>query len=165
MSSDDDDDCRGRRGHRGDRGHRGPEGEPGPTVSGGLLKFSGQILVTPGLVAVSYLADTGSVALGAGPVATAPSYPVAAPRSLRNLAVNISTLVVPPGGSFLFELLQNGVLVPGFAIAYAPGETGIKTGVAGPEPFAVSDRFDLRATVFVTGDVGLTNVSATIGVE
>jgi hypothetical protein len=134
-------------------------------VSGGLLKFSGQVLVTPGLVAVSYLADTGSVAIGAGPVAMAPSYPVAVPRSLQNLAVNISTLVVPPGGSFLFELLQNGSPVPGFAITYAPGETGIKTIVAGPEPFVVGDRFDLRATVFVTGVVELTNASATVGVE
>lgn len=165
MSSDDDDDCRGRRGHRGDRGHRGPDGDPGPTVSGGLVKFSGQVLVTPGLVAISYLADTGSVATGAGPVATAPSYPVAATRSLRNLAVNISTLVVPPGGSFLFELLENGTLVPGFAIAYGPGETGIKTVVAGPTPFVVGARFDLRATVFVTDVIELTNVSATVGVE
>jgi hypothetical protein len=130
-----------------------------------LLKFSGQVLVTPGLVAVSYLADTGSVATGAGPVAIAPSYPVAASRSLRNLAVNISTLVVPLGGSLLFELLQNGTPVPGFAIAYAPGETGIKTIVSGPAPFVVGDRFDLRATVFVADVVGLTNVSATVGVE
>jgi hypothetical protein len=161
-----DDDCeRGKRGKRGKRGHDGPPGPPGF----GLLKFSGFATAfsqLPGL-AISYLADVG-VGFGSGTILfVAPSYPVAISRKLRNLAVNVLGLVVPQNGSILVELLQNGALVPGFAITYGPGETGVKTVVAGPTPYAIGVTFDVRVTTSGLGQLEVEGVdmSATVGVE
>jgi len=174
-----DDDCesgergkRGKRGHRGHDGHDGATGPTGPTGSTteptGMLKFSGSVAVfgqLPG-PGVSYLADHG-VGLGVAAVLLfPPSYPVSVAGSLRDLAVNIFGFVVPQNGTILVELLQNGVPVPGFAITYAQNETGIKTLVAGPTPYAVGSTFDLRVTVNVEASFAPTlNMSATVGLE
>ncbi len=170
---DDDDDERGKRGHRGHRGHQGetgatgPTGPTGPTDSGpsGLLKFSGEIAPTvEGLPGVSYLADWG-VGIGVTAVLTFPtSYPVAAALELRNLSTNIFRFVVPPDDSILFELLLNGVAVPGFAITYNPGDTGVKVVFTGPVAVAIGDTLDLQVTN--SGDVtDILDASATIGTE
>jgi len=174
---DDDDDCdgdggRGKRGKRGHRGHTGPAGETGPAGpvgpagSGGLLKFSGFAAgALSGLVPVaSFLADSGA-GIGVGSILLlAQGYPEAIARSLRNLAVNIFGFTVPPLGSIVVELLQNGVPVPGFSVTYNTGDSGIKTVVAGPAPYAIGDTFDLRVTTTGILAAGV-NVSATVGVE
>jgi hypothetical protein len=164
------DDCckrgkRGKKGHRGHRGHRGHDGPPGPPGFG-LLKFSGEAAVDSegGGPLASYLTDAG-VGFGTGSVLTAPSYPVAIARSLRNLATNVLGFIVPQLGSILVELLQNGVPVPGFAILYGPGETGVKTVLAGPTVFAIGSTFDLRVTTTHLGEVDVIDVTATVGVE
>lgn len=169
MSDADDDDCkRGKRGHRGHRGRRGHDGDPGPTVSGGLLKFSGTARIDPnGSSAFSFLADVG-VDATIVPLAVAPSYAVAAGRSLRNLAVNIMQFVVPPGGSIIVELIdKNGNLVPGFTVTYTDASVmPIQTAVAGPAPFAIGDTFNLRiATSGLGTQEQLLRVAATVGVE
>jgi hypothetical protein len=150
---------RGERGKRGKRGHRGPP-------ANALLKFAGLVASAGegGSPASSFLADTG-ISFAIQSVFTAPNYPVAHAFDARNLATNIlQGSVVPVGGSIVFELLRNGVLVPGFSITYGPGEGGIKTVEAGPAAYAIGDTFDLRATSsgLVVDDV---NVSATIGTE
>ena len=158
---------RGKRGKRGKRGHRGEQGPAGPAGSGGLLKFSGTAAAaTEGILpVVSYLEDFGiGLGLGAGIITTEPSYPVAIARELQNLATNLLTFVVPPGGSILIELLKNGVAVPGFAISYGAGETGIKTLTAGPVAYAIGDTFDLRVTTAALFAIGV-DVSATVGID
>jgi hypothetical protein len=168
---DDDDDKRGKRGKRGHRGHRGPTGPTGPAGPGsatgsGLLKFSGTADANSESTIVSYLADSG-VGVGTVPFITvAPAYPVAIARSLVNFATNVlGTVIIPPSGSIVIELLKNGVPVPGFSISYGPlGPTsGIKTVAAGPVAFAIGDTFDVRVT---TTDIAAgIDVSATVGVE
>jgi len=153
------------RGARGPDGHRGPDGEPGPPGGGGLLKFSGVPLVLTTGPAVSYLVDNGA---SGGIVVVAPSYPDAVVRNLRNMAVNVTGSVVPANGSILVELIdQTMSAVPGFVIAYGPGETGVKTVVVGPAPFAIGSRFNLRITTdgLPTRPVRLPIMAATVGVE
>lgn len=168
---------RGEEGERGHRGHRGHDGETGPTgatgatgfAAGGLLKFSG--VVAPALElapVVSYLEDWG-IGVGVGAIiSTAPRYPVAVAHNLRNMATNLLpgfvTPIIPLGGAILIELLRNGVPVPGFSITYGPGESGVKSVLAGPAAFAIGDTFDMRATVSGTVAVDV-DVSATVGVE
>jgi hypothetical protein len=114
------------------------------------------------IAVVSYLADTGIGIVG--PSATPVAYPVAIARSLRSLAVNMFGFVVNPGGSIVFEVLQNGVPVPALSVAYGPGPAGILTVTSLPIPYAIGDTFDLRVTATdITG--GSPNASATIGVE
>lgn len=157
----DDGGCGCKRGKRGKRGHAGPPGF-------GLLKFAGFAAVAQnnGLVR-SFLADVG-VGLGSSTTLnTPPSYPVAIARSLRNLAVNVLGLIVPLGGSILVELFSNGVPVPVFSLVYGSGETGVKTVLAGPVPYAIGATFDLRVTTAGLGSLEVTGVdlSATVGVE
>lgn len=178
-----DDDCesggrgkRGKRGHRGHDGHDGHDGSAGPTgptgpsaptgASGGLLKFSGSPAFTVGAIIESFLADPG-VGLGILPLIAAPGYPVAIARSLRNMAVNFTSTGLQPSplATVTVELLRLGVPVPGFVITYAPGTGGIQSVVAGPEPFAIEDTFDVRVTTSGFAGGSVINVSATIGVE
>lgn len=160
-----DDDC-GERGERGRRGRRGPTGPAGP-AAGGLLKFSA--VATPsgegGLPTTSYLADTG-FGFSAGPFFVAPNYPVAVAHSLVNMATNLlQGFVIPTGGSMVFELLRNGVPVPGFTITYGPGESGVKSVLAGPQAYAVGDTFDIQVTTSGAAISAGVDVSATVGVE
>jgi len=177
---------RGKRGHRGHRGHDGQDGqdgETGPTgptgpvgspvtASGGLLKFSGTAApAVEGSPIVSFLEDYGagvSSFQGVTPVSTAPAYPVAVARNLRNLATNLLTLFfVPDGGQFVIELVKNLASTPVViaTITYAAGDPGgIKSVLFGPEPFAIEDTFDLRVTASGT-IVDVADFSATVGVE
>lgn len=160
LPCDDDDGERGKRGKRGKRGHRGPAGPAGAAgASAGLLKFSGSATSTS--TGITFLADSG---IPLAPSTTALGYPIATAMSLENLSTNLSAGgPVPPGATLVFELLQNGVPVPGFSITYVAGENGIKSVAVGPVAFAIGDTFDLRVTV--TPDLFELNpfVSATIG--
>lgn len=89
---------------------------------------------------------------------------MAVAHSLVNLATNLD-LTVPALSSIVVELLQNGVPVPGFTITYLPGESGIKSVVAGPQPYAIGDAFDLRVTASNVTSGGPVSISATVGVE
>jgi hypothetical protein len=169
---DDGDECgeRGKRGKRGHRGHHGPTGPTGPTgstglSSGGLLKFSGVVAPSGEGVLDSFLADFG-VGLGVGSVISlAPAYPIAVQHNVRNLAVRVlDTIVGNPGGTIVFDLLQNGNPVPGFEVTFTVGgPIGNKIAIAGPTTFLVGDRLDLRARA--TGITAPVDVSATIGIE
>ena len=191
-----DDDCEGERGERGERGKRGPRGHDGhdgtmgptgpagtgtgstgstgpsgptgptgptspPSGSGGLLKFSGSAAFTVGAIIQSFLADVGT-----GIVLFQPSYPVAIARSLRNMSVRleINSIVPSPNSSVTVELLRG--FVPVFSITFVAGDPAIKSVVAGPEPYAIGETFDVRITTsgFVTGTSNI-NVSATVGID
>ena len=97
-----------------------------------------------------------------------PSYPTAVAGSFLNMATNLRPDVplASPGSSVVFELLLDGVPVPGFTVTYLPGESGIKTVAAGPVPFAVGQTIDVRIT---NNGAGLAppflDASATVGVE
>jgi hypothetical protein len=183
IDADDDD-----RGKRGKRGHRGPEGPTGPTGpagsgsagstgatgptgpgggggggSGGLLKFSGIVAQPEGPSQDSFLADWGANLL-ALPITAPMSYPVAIQRTVQNMSVNVldASIIGDPGGTIVFNLLQNGVPVPGFSITYlVGGPTGVQTVVAGPVTFLPGDTLDLRATAASVNQT--LDVSATIG--
>lgn len=184
LPCDDDDDCgkrgkRGKRGHRGHRGHdgrdgddgaEGPPGPPGPpgpegTGSGSLLRFSGVVAPAVEGLSVSFLEDWGVGTGLAGVILTAPSYPVAVAQDFLNMSTNLLGSVVPTASSLLFELVKNLATAPVVvaSISYGPTETGIKSVVFGPEPFAFEDTFDIRVTA--TGIIGAIDVSATVGVE
>jgi hypothetical protein len=81
------------------------------------------------------------------------------------MAVRVITgLVGGPGGSVTFELLQNGVPVPGFvAVFVVGGLIGNQVVIAGPVLFSEGSRLDLRATA--VGLTSLVDVSATLGIE
>jgi hypothetical protein len=158
---------RGERGKRGKRGHEGPPGPPG-RASGGLLKFSGEVLVGPGQTLVSYLADTGIDVVN--PTNSPTSYPVAVARNLRNMATNLRFYTVQQEQSVLVELVKNLSTSPVVvaSILYLAGETGVKTTLFGPELFAgapTPDTFDLRVTTTNLNNEGAVNLSATVGVE
>lgn len=169
---------RGKRGHRGHRGHQGATGPTGPSSTGftgptgpaasspgGLLKFSGVVAPAVEGSVVSFLADWG-VGLGIGSViSTAPAYPLAVQHDVRNLAVRVLGAIVGlPGGTIVFELLRNGVPVPGFSITFTVGgPVGNQVVIVGPVTFFIGDRLDLQATA--TGITAAVDVSATIGIE
>lgn len=141
------------------RGRRGPPGPPGPSTET-LLKFSGRALRAADATPVpSFLADAGTG--GAAPVITVPpSYPVVRESNARKLTVNLQTALAG-AATLTVELLRNGVLVPGFSIAYSAG--GTASGVQSVEPaealFAADDLLDVRTTT--TGPLGTElNVSA-----
>jgi hypothetical protein len=163
---DDGDDERGKRGKRGKRGHTGPPG-PAGSASGGLLKFSGVIAPAGEGPVASYLEDWGvGVGIG-GIIDTAPSYPVAVAHSLVNMATNLlGGVVVPGGGTITFDLVKNLATVPVViaTIVYGAGDSGIKSVLFGPTPFAIGDTFDLRVTTTGTVEVAI-DASATVGVE
>lgn len=168
---------RGKRGHRGETGPTGPTGATGPTgptgvtgpapiTVGGLLKFSGVVAPTVDVNVQSFLADWGTGHGAGGILDTAPSYPFAVAHSVRNLAVRVldAAIIGNPGGSVIFELLQNGAPVPGFLVAFTVGGlTGNQIAIAGPVLFNQGDRIDLRATA--SQIIVPVNVSATIGIE
>jgi hypothetical protein len=161
------DDEQGRRGHRGHRGHRGATGPTGPAGSGSAineLKFSGLAAVAGEVLTLtSFLADTGNFP-GAAPVTVALNYPVPFAFEVGSFASNVKTaLTVPLGGSILFQLRKNGVVVA--TITYGPGDTnGIKTTTFSPVLYAVGDTLDV-AIVTTPGIVltGAIDVSAMIG--
>jgi hypothetical protein len=158
----------GERGERGRRGHRGATGPTGPAAAtaSSALKFSGVVAPSDSVVpVVSFLADFGA-GLGLGNVLTTPpSYPAPVPLTLVNFATNILDGIALPADTLLvFDLLKNLLPVPGFSITYGPGETGVKTVLAGPIDFAIGDVFDVRASATGVFEVGL-GASATVGVE
>lgn len=114
---------------------------------------------------VSYLTDFGVGRGAAGVLSEAPSYPFAVAHDVRNLAVRVITpLVGSPGGAILFELLQNGTVVPGFNIVFlVGGSIGNQVVIAGPAPFSEGSRLDLRATA--AGITNFVDASATLGIE
>ena len=119
--------------------------------------------MTGDISGVSFLEDWGT-GHGVGAVInTAPNYPVAVAHNLRNMSVNLLGVVPLIGGALVFDLLQNGIPVPGFTIVYGPLESGIKSVLAGPTAYAIGDTFDIR---IITGaNPTSINVSATVGIE
>jgi len=91
----------------------------------------------------TFLADTGTAVLLSN---SFPDYPVPSPRDLRNLATNIGNFVVPPNSAIVFEVVANGVLVPGYSISYMDGETGVKSILFGPVTLPVNGTFAIRVT-------------------
>lgn len=178
---------RGHRGHQGDTGPTGPTGSTGPTGPtgptgdvgptgftgptgpqpndlGGLLKFCGVVAPAPEASVESFLADWG-VGQGASAALTvsAPSYPFAVSRVVRNLAVRIiSPVTGVTGGTIVFDLLRNGN--PVLSVTWTVGDLiGNLPLVSGTVTFAQGTRLDLRATA--NGITSAVDVSATVGVE
>lgn len=130
---------------------------PSSFTSGhGLLKFFGA-LVAVGASFAADLADGGFAAL--------PSvYPVAAPRTLKNLSARIDAVL--PVGTITVQLFKNGSPVPGFLVVFpasSPAGTVLNVTTAGVD-VAQGDTFNLRA-IGSAAIVALTlNLTATIGI-
>ena len=130
-------------------------------TSHGLLKFAGVAAAGGNPLVQSFLADWGT-GQGAGAVLTiSPAYAVALPMITRNITANLpGGFVVPPMSQISINFRKNGF--PAFSITYGPGESGIKTTIAGPLPFAIGDTFDVQVLSSVAQPV---DVSVTVGVE
>ena len=87
-----------------------------------ILKFSGSVPGGAGVV-TSFLTDGGETTVASS---TAPRYPLPEKFKARFLTCNLlDGATPPPGGSLICQLVKNGVPVPDFLIAYAPGQTGV----------------------------------------
>ena len=124
----------------GATGNTGATGAIGSSSSRGIAKFSGVL----GPNGNMFLADTGTVPIN--PSNIFPAYPSPSPRNLFNLAVNLGEFVVPEAGSFIFEVLANGVFIPGYSITFNPGDTGVKSLLFGPVFVPANGTFAIRAT-------------------
>ncbi len=87
-----------------------------------ILKFSGLVPGGAGTV-TSFLTDGGDTTTASS---TPPRYPLPEKFKARFLTCNLlDGATPPPGGSCVCQLVKNGVAVPGFAITYEPGQTGV----------------------------------------
>ena len=123
------------------------------------MKFSGLVRL-----GTHFLEDWGTGHSGSE-ITNAPEYPVAVAVNLINLATHIkSPFVVPQGAIVSFDVMKNGVAVPGYSITYVPGEGSVKTLLAGPVPYAIGERLDIRVVITGISSGQGVNVSATVGV-
>lgn len=131
----------GSTGSTGSTGDLGPTGPTGLGGGQGLLKFSGVISNVE-----VFLAD-GSTDVPQVVTAASPGryldYPIASPITCVSFATIIN-LVVPANSSVNLTVFRNGVIVPGFAVTYLPGESGVKTVAPPPQAFAVGDTIFIR---------------------
>jgi len=71
----------------------------------------------------SFLTDGGATTAASS---TPPRYPLTEKFKVRVLTCNLlDGATPPPGGSCVCQLVKNGALVPGFAVTYEPGQTGV----------------------------------------
>ena len=121
-----------------------------------ILKFSGVPQAGSGSV-VSFLVDDGPVVASLD----ASSYPIAGRLRARSVAVNLlGGVTPPPGATLVLQLFKNGVGVPGFAVTYEPGQTGVQI-VRASASFEPGDTLDLAAiaTGFSGSEVGAISAS------
>jgi hypothetical protein len=118
--------------------------------SGPILKFSGLVPGGPGTV-TSFLMDGGTNTPASS---TPPRYPLPMRFEAGSLTCNLLDGAAPPaGGSFVCQLVKNGVAVPRFSVAYSAGQTGVSRMFTNkPVVFAPGDTLGLAviATGFTT---------------
>lgn len=151
-------------GPTGPQGVQGLQGVPGPAGSSGatgamgatggdggaLLKFSG--LTAPALLGETipaYLADGLAGGLSVVDVlSVAPDYPLPASRSFSSLAINLRGSIIVAATTITFDLLRNGIPVPGFQIVYSGAGTATGIQIVNPAlaNFVAGDTLNLRAT-------------------
>jgi hypothetical protein len=174
----------GSTGPTGAVGSTGPEGPTGPQApsggGSGLLKFSGPITLIKGqTTSENYLADfsyagNSIITTTFNPFSQPVRYPFALDRNLQNIAANLldtagNPYTVPPDFSFVVEVLVDGVVQPAFSITYNPGDSGIKSAIAGPVLVAgapAPQTLDVRVTATFPFTLLFTvpiNISVTIG--
>jgi hypothetical protein len=101
---------------------RGEKTFRGADNSSTILKFSGLVPGGVGTV-TSFLTDGGATTEASS---TPPRYPLSEKFEARFLTCNLlDGATPPPGGACVCQLVKNGVAVPGFAITYKPGQTGV----------------------------------------
>lgn len=108
-----------------------------------MFKFSGvAATTTDGPADVTFLADIGYDS-GTPRETTAVGYPLPAARTVVSMSVNIPS-VLAGGSVVVVELLDNGVLVPGFVLTF--NATGVQTVTPAPVTIAANHLINVRVT-------------------
>lgn len=133
-----------------------------------MFKWSGRVITAMAQGSSLFLDDDGQsqsdlVINGSTPV----GYPASLSGQLVNMSANLTLGSIPASRRLFVQLLQNGVLVPGFQIIYGgfgPG-SGVAFIAAGPASFSPLDQLDLRITAEDGPILGTFKLSVTVGLQ